>query len=140
MTREGQRRLLLRHGFVFLFLGGCLGVGVILLPHPQHWRATHVTAILTCFILTTIGQVWRELRLTEKQRRLALVTGFAASYTGLLASSFGAVMDLPGPASQPGVAMPMPQGAIFLAMLTVVILSTFTSFGLVLFGMRGEAE
>jgi hypothetical protein len=132
--------MLLRHGFVFLFLGACIGVLVIVLPHPQHWRAAHVTAILTCFILTTIGLVWRELRLTDRQRRIALLTGFTASYMGLVASSFGAVMDLPGPASQPGVPMPMPQGAVFLAMLAVVILSTLTSFGLAVFGMRGDAE
>jgi hypothetical protein len=139
MTLEQQRRMLLRHGFVFLFLGPILGIAVIVLPHPQHWRATHVTALLTCFVLATIGLVWRELRLSDRQRRTALVTGFTAAYLGLAASILGAVMDLPGPASQPGVPMPMPQGAVFLALLAVVIATTVTSFGLVLYGLRGEA-
>lgn len=140
MSLEQQRRALLRHGFVFLFLGACLGIGVIALPHPQHWRATHVTAILTCFILATIGLVWRELRLTDRQRWIALVAGFTAAYGGFIASVFGAVTDLPGPASQPGVPMPMPQGVVFLALLAIVVPTTLVSFGMVLFGLRGKAD
>ena len=140
MKLEQQRRILLRHGFIFLFIGACLGLGVILLPHPRAWRATHVTAFLTCFVLATIGLVWRELRLTSGQRRTALVTGLTAAYMGLAANVFGAVVDLPGPASQPGVTAPMPQAAVFLALLAIVIPTTVVSFGLVLFGLRGEAD
>jgi hypothetical protein len=33
----------------------------------------------------------------------------------------------------------MPQGAIFLALFLIIIVATFTAFGMVLFGMRGEA-
>jgi hypothetical protein len=140
MTVERQRRMLLRHGFIFLFLGACLGIATVFLPHPRAWRATHVSTLLLCFTFSAIGLAWRELRLTDGQRRTAFVTGFIAAYTGLASSMFSAAADLPGPASQPGVPMPMPQGAIFLAMFAVVVPTTLISFGLVLFGMRGEAE
>ena len=139
MTIERQRRTLLRHGFIFLFIAPCFGLAIAILPHPRAWLAAHLTAFLTCFILSTIGLVWRDLRLTEQQRRTGLITGFVAAYTGLAANVFGAIVDLPGPASAPGVAAPMPQAAIFLAFLAVVIPSTFIAFGLVLFGMRGES-
>jgi hypothetical protein len=49
-------------------------------------------------------------------------------------------MGLPGPASQPGVAPPMPQAAIFYTMLAIVVPTTLIAFGLVMYGMRGEAE
>lgn len=138
MTVEQQRRMLLRHGFVFLFIAPCFGLAIALLPHPRAWLAAHLAAFLTCFILTTIGFAWRELRLTDGQRRTALITGFTAAYAGLVGNIFSAIVDLPGPASTPGVPAPMPQGAIFLALLVIIIPTTFISFGLVLFGMRGE--
>jgi hypothetical protein len=51
----------------------------------------------------------------------------------------GAIADLPGPASNPGVAPPMPQAGVFYAILAILVPSLFVSFGLVLYGMRGAA-
>ena len=135
---DSQRRRLLRHGFIFLFIAIWLGIATVVLPHPRAWMAAHLTAFLTCLILVAIGLVWRELRLTDRQRSIALVTGFAAAYVGLASIIFNAIVDLPGPASQPGVVPPMPQLAIALAFLTVIAPTTLTAFGLVLYGMRGE--
>jgi hypothetical protein len=131
--------MLLRHGFVFLFVAPWLGLAIIALPHPRAWLAAHLTAFLTCFVLTSIALVWRELRLTDGQRRTALITGLTAAYTGLAANIFIAIVDLPGPASAPGVTPPMPQFGIFLAFLAIVIPTVLISFGMVLFGMRGDA-
>ena len=69
---EVQRRRLLRHGFIFLFVAVWLGIATAVLPHPRAWRATHLTAFLTCLILVAIGLVWRELKLTTRQRSIAL--------------------------------------------------------------------
>jgi hypothetical protein len=135
---ESQRRRLLRHGFIFLFLGLWLGIATAVLPHPRAWLSAHLTAFLTCFVLVSIGMVWRELRLTERQRTIALVTGLTSAYTGLIGNVFTAITDLPGPASQPGVVAPMPQAAVFFTLLAVVVPSTLVAFGVVMYGMRGE--
>jgi hydroxylaminobenzene mutase len=137
---DSQRRRLLRHGFIFLFLAPWLGIATAVLPHPRAWLAVHLTALLTCPILVAIGLVWRELRLTPRQRSIGLFTGFTSAYLGLTANIFTAIMGLPGPASQPGVAPPMPQAAIFYTMLAIVVPTTLIAFGLVMYGMRGEAE
>ena len=137
---ESQRRRLLRHGFIFLFLGAWLGIATAILPHPGGWMAAHVTAFLTCLILVAIGMVWRELRLTERQRSIGLITGFTSAYLGLTANIFSAIVDLPGPVSQPGVAAPMPQAAIFFALLAIVVPTTLIAFGVVMYGMRGEPD
>jgi hypothetical protein len=108
------------------------------LPHPRAWLTAQVTAFLTCFVLVAIGLVWRELRLTERQRSVGLIAGFISAYLGLVGNVFIAVVDLPGPASQPGVAAPMPQGAIFPVILAIVVPSTLIAFGMVMYGMRGE--
>jgi hypothetical protein len=137
---ESQRRRLLRHGFIFLFVGVCLGIATAVLPHPRAWRAAHLTALLTCLILVAIGLVWRELRLTGRQRSIGLITGFTSAYLGLAANIFSAIVDLPGPASHPGIAPPMPQAAVFFTLLAIVVPTTLISFGLVMYGMRGESE
>jgi hypothetical protein len=137
MTDDPRRRALMRHGFLFLFLGLVFGLAIILLPHPSRWLAGHVTAFLTGLILVSISLAWNELRLTHGQRALAYATGLAAAYGGLVGSTFGAIVDLPGPASNPGGAPPMPQAAVFYVILAIIVPSLFVSFGMVLYGMRG---
>ena len=137
---ESQRRRLLRHGFIFLFVAVWLGIATAVLPHPRAWLAAHLTAFFASLILVAIGLVWRELRLTDRQRSIGLITGFTSAYLGLAANIFSAIVDLPGPASQPGVAAPMPQAAIFFSMLAVILPTTLIAFGLVLYGMRGEPD
>jgi len=139
MTHDPRRRALMRQGFLFLFLALVLGLAIIALPHPSRWLAAHLTAFLTGLILVVIALAWNELRLTHGQRTLAYVTGLVAAYGGLAGNVFGAIADLPGPASNPGVAPPMPQAAVFFAILVVIVPSVLVSFGLVLYGMRGAA-
>jgi len=137
---ESQRRRLLRHGFIFLFVAVWLGIATAILPHPRAWLAAHLTAFFTGLILVAIGLVWRELRLTPRQRSIALITGFTSAYLGLVGNVFAAIVDLPGPASQPGVAAPMPQAAVSLTLLAVIVPATLIAFGLVMYGMRGEPD
>jgi phosphoglycerol transferase MdoB-like AlkP superfamily enzyme len=128
----------MRHGFVFLVLALCLGLGIVLLPHPGRWLAAHLTALLTGPILMATGLAWRELRLTPGQRALSYRCALISAYTGLVANVFGAIVDLPGPASNPGVAPPMPQAAVFFALLAIIVPTLFIAFGLAVYGMRGD--
>jgi hypothetical protein len=130
----------MRHGFLFLFLGLLLGLAIVALPHPSRWLAAHVTALITGLVLAVMGMAWNELRLTTRQRAVAYVTGLVAAYGGLVGNIFGAITDLPGPASNPGVVAPMPQGAVFLVILAIVVPCVLASFGLALHGMRGRSS
>src|SRR6185503_19852505 len=137
---ESQRRRLLRHGFIFLFIALWLVIATATMSHPRAWLATHLTAFLTGLVLVAIGLVWRELRLTARHRSHGLATGLISAYVGLANGVFAAVFGLPGPASQPGVAPPMPQAAIFFTLLAIVVPATLIAFGLVMYGMRGEPD
>jgi hypothetical protein len=139
MTTDPRRRALLRHGFLFLVFGLIFGLAIIALPHPSRWLAAHLTALLTGLVLAVMGMAWNELRLTHKQRTVAYATGLIAAYGGLAGNLFGAITDLPGPASNPGVTPPMPQAGVFLAILAVTVPCVLVSFGLALYGMRGAA-
>jgi hypothetical protein len=140
MTVDPRRRSLMRQGFLFLFLGLLFGLAILALPHPSRWLAAHLTAFLTGLVLVVMGFAWNEFHLTPRQLTVAYTTGLIAAYAGLAGNVFAAIADLPGPASNPGVAPPMPQAAVFLAILAIVVPTLFVSFGLVLYGMRGVAS
>ena len=78
------------------------------------------------------------LRLTDGQRRTAFWAGLIAAYAGLAANAFGAINDLPGPASNPGVAAPMPQAALFFTLLAIIVPALFVTVGLAIYGLRGD--
>ena len=59
--------------------------------------------------------------------------------TGRIAIDWLIAVDLPGPASQPGVPAPMPQAAIFFNLLAIVV-PTLIAFGPVMCGMRGKFD
>jgi hydroxylaminobenzene mutase len=136
---DPRRRALMRQGFLFLLIALVFGLAIGALPHPSRWVAAHLTAFLTGLILVVMALAWNDLRLTNGQRTLAYATGLISAYGGLLGNTFGAIVDLPGPASNPGVAPPMPQAAVFYVILAIIVPSLFVSFGLVLYGMRGAA-
>ena len=137
MINDPRRRSLMRQGFLFLVIALVFGLAIIALPHPSRWLAAHLTAFLTALILVVMALAWNELRLTNGQRTLAYRTGLVAAYGGLVGNVFGAITDLPGPASNPGVAPPMPQAGVLFAILAIIVPCLFVSFGLVLYGMRG---
>jgi hypothetical protein len=138
MTIDRQRRSLLRHGITFLFLGLCLGIATAVLPNPRGWMAVHLTAFFTGLMLSVLALAWRDLRLTDGQRRTAHFCGVLGAYTGFVAGSYGAIVNLPGPVSAPGVAPPTAQAVIFFTLLAVIVTTLFTSFGLVWYGTRGD--
>ena len=140
MTIDSQRRTLIRHGFVFLVLALFLGLAIVGLPNPRRWMAAHLGALITGVILAATGMAWRDFRLTPGQRSVGFCCGLISAYAGLAGNVFGSIVDLPGPASNPGVAPPMPQAAVFYALLAIVIPTLFAAFGLALYGMRGEPE
>src|SRR4249920_3512353 len=69
MSTDSQRRTLIRHGFVILLLALCLGLVITAAPHPARWLSAHLSALMTGFMLVIFGLAWRELRLTDAQRR-----------------------------------------------------------------------
>ena len=66
-------------------------------------------------------------------KRLLSVACVAALTTG------AAVAWAQSTQPNPGVAPPMPQAAVFFAVLEIIVPCLFVSFGLVLQGMRGAA-
>ncbi len=138
MTIDSRRRALMRHGLRFLVVGLVFGLAIATLPHPSRWLAAHLTAFLTGLILVVAGLVWNELHLTDRQRTVAYTCALTSAYAGVAAGIFNAIVDLPGPASNPGVNPPMPEAAVFYVLLALIVPTLFVSFALMAYGLRGS--
>ena len=134
-----ERRMLFRHGALLLLLSAMIGLVVAAqAPHPAKWMAAHVGGLMTGLLMIALGGLWSELRLAATTRRRALLMGLTAAWTGFVANAYAAIVNLPGPATDPGR---VPDAAwhlpVFLVMLGIVVPTTLGSFFLLWKGLRG---
>jgi hypothetical protein len=136
---EIERRMLFRQGSLFLLVATMFGVILAVgAPHPAKWLAAHLTAMLTGLLLIGLGGLWSELRLPATTRRRAMMLGLTGSWVGTVANVYAAIVNLPGPASDPGRAPDaMWQLYVFFALLAVAVPSTIGLFFLLWRGLRG---
>ena len=135
-----RRRRLLWHGFLLLLMALLLGFPTALAPRGRVWMATHVTALIGALLVLSVGAAWSELRLSEKQHRFAFRALLAGAYSNLIVNVLGALVDFPGPATQPGVRAPMWQYAVFAAFSLVLVPALLGAVGMVLYGLRRGAD
>ena len=135
---DRERRVLLRQGSLFLLISALIGIGVGFgLPHPGKWMATHVSGLLTGLLVICVGLVWPDLRLSPVARRRAMILALTASWTGFIANCFAAIVNLPGPATDPGRAPDAPWHlAVFFVFLAIVVPTTLAAFGMLWSGLR----
>jgi hypothetical protein len=135
-----ERRLLYRHGVLFLLLNGLLGIAVAAqVPHAPKWMHAHVSGLLTGVLLLGFGALWPELRLSDGTRRRAMQLGLIGAWTGWASSLWTALVNLPGPATDPG-GQPEQMWHLYVlfAMLAVIVPTTLASFFLAWKGLRGD--
>jgi hypothetical protein len=135
-----ERRTLFRHGALFLLLNALLGLVVAAqVPHAAKWMEAHVSGLLTGVLLIAFGSLWPELRLSDGARRRALYLGLSAAWVGWVSNLYAALVNLPGPATEPGRQPDeMWQLYVLFAMLAVIVPTTLGAFYLVWKGLRGD--
>jgi hypothetical protein len=100
--------------------------------------AAHVSGLMTGILVIGLGALWPEVRLSDGTRRRALQMGLTAAWLGVAANFYAAVVNLPGPATDPGRQPDAPwQPFVLFAMLAVIVPTTIGSFYLVWRGLRG---
>jgi len=134
---DAVRRLLFRQGALILLLSALLGLVVAAqVPHAVKWRAAHVNGLLTGVLVIAFGGLWPEVRLSDRAAKLAWRLGLAAAWAGVAMTVFSAIVDFPGPASDPGRQPEVVwQMVVFFTGLAVVVPSTLVSFFLVWRGL-----
>src|SRR5262245_11936025 len=134
-----QRRSLLRLGAVLLLVAAALGVAAsIQLPNPTRWMTSHVTAIMLGTLTMVQGLVWRDLRLSDGQRRWMIRCVYLSVCSSVAFGIAGALMNIPGPATSPGVVPSGTQIPVMVALLAISIPATIGSFVLLWMGLRGS--
>jgi len=137
---DPRRRRLLWHAFLILFIALLLGFPTTFAPHGRAWMAAHVSGLIGSLMVVAVAVVWSDLRLTEPQRGRAFLGILLGAWANLLANIFGALVNLPGPATQPGVKAPAWQMAVFAAIVAVLVPAVLVAVWTVLQGLRGEAS
>jgi len=135
---DAERRMLFRQGTLLLLVSALIGIVVAAqAPHPQKWMAAHVSGLMTGILVIAFGALWPEVRLEPGPRRWAYRLGLIGAWGGVIQAVFVAVVNLPGPATnptgQPGAPWHLP---VLFAMLAVIVPSTLGSFFLVWKGLR----
>jgi hydroxylaminobenzene mutase len=136
-----ERRLVFRHGALFLLLNALLGLVVAAQPpHAAKWMEAHVSGLLTGVLLIALGAVWPEVRLSDATRRRTMQMGLTGAWVGWASNLWSALVNLPGPGTEPGRAPDaMWHLYVLLAMTAVVVPTTLGAFYLVWRGLRGKA-
>lgn len=133
-----QRRSLLRLGALLLLVAAALGVAAsIPLPNPTRWMTAHVTAIMLGTLIMVQGLVWRDLRLSDSQRRWMIRCVYLSAGSSVTLGIISALMGIPGPATSPGVLPSGMQIPVLATLLVIVIPTTIGSWALLWIGLRG---
>lgn len=134
-----QRRPLLRLGATLLLISAAMGVAAsIPLPYPQRWMTAHITAIMLGTLIMVEGLVWRDLRLSDGQRRWMMRLVYASVWSGVALGVAAAVLDIPGPATSPGLSPSGIQVPILVTLLAIIVPTTIASWVLLWIGLRGN--
>jgi hydroxylaminobenzene mutase len=137
---DAERRLLFRQGALILLVSASLGLVVAAqAPHGVKWSNAHVSGLMTGILIVAFGALWSDVCLQDRTRRLALRLGLTGAWAGLAVNIFTAIVDFPGPASDPGRQPEVVwQMAVFFTGLAIAVPSTLVSFFLVWKGLWGE--
>jgi hypothetical protein len=134
-----QRRPLLRLGALLLLISAAMGVAAAIpLPNPARWMTAHVTAIMLGTLIMVEGLVWRDLRLSDGQRRWMVRLVYVSVWAGVALGIAAAILDIPGPASAPGVQPAGIQVPILSGLLLIIVPTTVASWILLWMGLRGD--
>lgn len=135
---EPYRRRLRWHGFLVLLLALLLGFPTALASRGRIWMAVHVTALIASLLVLGVASAWDDLVLTAVQRRRAFLALLVGVYANLIVNVLGALVDFPGPATQPGVRAPTWQYALFGAFAAVLVPALLFAAGTILHGLRRQ--
>lgn len=134
-----QRRRLLRLGATLLLVSAVFGLAAAIpLPHPARWMTAHVTAIMLGTLLMVYGLVWTDLRLSDGQRTWLVRLAYVSVWSGVALGAAAALLDIPGPATSPGIAPTGIQVPILGTLLAIIVPTTIASWVLLWMGLRGE--
>jgi hypothetical protein len=134
----GHRRRLHWHGFLLMFVALLLGFPTALAPNGRPWMAAHLSGMIGALLVMGAAAAWDDLRLSDARRRRAFVALLLGVYANLVVNVWGALVNYPGPATQPGVAAPTWQNVIFGVCTAVLVPAVLVGVLTILQGLRGE--
>jgi hypothetical protein len=136
-----QRRGLLRLGVLLLLIAAAFGLAAASpLAHPDQWMRGHVTALMFGTLIIAEALLWNDLRLSDGQRAWLVRLIHISAWAGVLLGVASAFLDIPGPATAPGVSPTGLQVPILATLLGIIVPTTTATWVLLWMGLRGDAS
>lgn len=135
-----QRRGVLRLGVLLLLIAAVFGLlAASPVSYPAQWMRAHVTALMFGTLILAEGLLWNDLRLSDSQRSWLVRLIHISTWSGLLLGISSALLDIPGPATAPGLSAVGIQVPILASLLALIVPATIASWALMWIGLRGDA-
>lgn len=134
-----QRRGLLRLGVLLLLISAAFGLAAAIpLAYPAQWMRGHVTALMFGTLVLAEALTWNDLRLSDRQRNWLSRLIHISAWAGVLLGAASALLDIPGPATAPGLAPSGIQVPILATLLAIIVPTTTATWVLMWIGLKGE--
>lgn len=133
------RRGVLRLGALLLLIAAAFGLATAApIAHPEQWMRGHVTALMFGTLVIAEGLLWNDLRLSDGQRTWLARLIHVSAWAGVLLGLASAILDIPGPATAPGVSAAGIQVPILATLLGIIVPTTTATWVLMWMGLRGN--
>lgn len=121
-----------------LMIAFLLGFPTATAANGFRWMTAHVGTMLGAVVVLVTAGAWEVLKLNERQQKWAFRLFLAGAYAGTFINIFGAMTNMPGPATQPGVAPEPYQAVVLIASLAIIVPGFIGATALLIKGMRGN--
>lgn len=98
-----------------------------------------MTTLMVGTLVLVQGLVWNDLRLSDGQRTWLVRLVNLAVWSGVALGTATAILDIPGPATSPGLAPSGIQAPILFTLLAIIVPCTIAAWVMVWMGLRGDA-
>lgn len=125
---DRQTKQLLFWGMLLFFFGLIQGGLIQSVANPRMALGAHLTAVQTGMALMIFGLLWRYVRLSAGQLKVALLTGIASMYLIWIALTYASLVGAGGATPIAGAGF---EGSAFQETLFEVVIALGALFGLV---------
>ena len=133
---------IIRHGFILILIALISALFIPSMAIPRLGLSAHTIGILSGVLLISIGAIWQQFSLSEKQSKWLYYSWLYSSYVNWLGCLTGAILGAgqTTPVAASGIVGSELSEVIVAAMLMSVALASFIAVGLSLWGLRGSKE
>lgn len=133
---------IIRHGFILILLALISGLFIPAMTIPRLGLSSHTIGIVSGVLLISIGAIWQQFSLSDKQLKWLYFSWLYSSYVNWLGCLTGAILGAgkSTPIAASGkIGLETGENIVAFMLVSVALLS-FIAIGLSLWGLRADTQ